>query len=155
MDERLDVIDAVGSLAVCVDARRWSDLLMLFAPEVRVDYSSLFGGEPRLVEREQLIGEWRQLLPGFTRTAHLIGTPVVTVEAETARAVAPVVAWHFLKEAALAGNDVWLVGGCYEMRFLRDRDAWRIDALTLARAWAEGNLELPKLAAERATGPQP
>ncbi len=149
MDDRLDVANVVGSLAVCVDARRWSDLASLFALEVRVDYSSLFGGEPRVVTRDQLIDEWRRLLPGFTRTAHLIGTAVVTVEAVTAQAVAPVVAWHFLKEPELAGNDCWLVGGCYEMDFQRQDGDWQITALRLARAWAEGNLDLPKLAGAR------
>jgi hypothetical protein len=61
------------------------------------------------------------------------------------------VAWHFVKEAELTGRDHWLVGGCYEMDFAKIDGVWHIAALTLTRAWAEGNLDLPKIAAERAT----
>jgi hypothetical protein len=150
MDDRIDVASVVGSLAVHVDARRWDELLALFAPHVRVDYVSLFGGEAQSVAREDLIGSWRKLLPGFTRTCHVIGAPVIAVSGETAEAAASVVAWHFVKEPDLAGRDCWLVGGYYEMSFTKIDGAWRIASLTLARAWAEGNLDLPKIAGERA-----
>jgi hypothetical protein len=151
MDDRIDVACVVGSLAVHVDARHWDELLALFAPDVRVDYVSLFGGEAQSVTREELIGSWRKLLPGFTRTCHVIGTPVVTLAGDTAQAAASVVAWHFVKEPDLAGRDCWLVGGCYEMSLSKIDGAWRIATLTLARAWAEGNLDLPKIAGERAS----
>jgi len=150
MDDRMDIAGIIGALAVHVDACHWAELTVLFAPEVRVDYSSLFGGDAQAVTREDLIGGWRKLLPGFTRTCHVIGTPAVVIDGETAQATASVVAWHFVKTPELAGRDTWLVGGCYELRFKRIDAAWRITALTLARAWAEGNLDLPKIAAERA-----
>jgi SnoaL-like domain len=75
MGERSDIANVIGALAVHVDARRWSELLAVFAPEVRVDYVSLFGGEAQSMKREELVGGWRKLLPGFTRTCHIIGTP--------------------------------------------------------------------------------
>jgi hypothetical protein len=150
MGERSDIANVIGALAVHVDARRWSELLAVFAPEVRVDYVSLFGGEARSMKREELVGGWRKLLPGFTRTCHIIGTPVITLSGEIAQASAAVAAWHFVKAPELAGRDYWLVGGCYEMSFTKIGGAWRIGGLTLARAWAEGNLDLPRIASERA-----
>jgi hypothetical protein len=36
------------------------------------------------------------------------------------------------------------------MSFAKIGGAWRIAGLTLARAWAEGNLDLPRIAGERA-----
>jgi len=150
MDDRNDVANVVGSLAAYVDGLDWSELLALFAPQVRIDYVSLFGGEPQSMTREDLIGGWRKLLPGFTRTCHVIGVPVVAVSGEAAEAKASVVAWHFVKEQELIGRDYWLVGGCYEMNLKKIDGAWRISSLTLARAWAEGNLDLPKIAGERA-----
>jgi hypothetical protein len=80
----------------------------------------------------------------------LIGSPAIVVSGQTARASASVVAWHFIKDPALNGNDLWLVGGCYEMTFARADGAWHIAKLTLAHAWAEGNTDLPRLAGERA-----
>jgi hypothetical protein len=151
VDDRNEIADRIGALAVHMDARRWNDLLELFAPEVQADWTSLFGGEPQFLKREQLIANWCQLLPGFTRTTHLIGPPTIVVTGENAKASASVAAWHFLKEPGLEGNDLWLVGGCYEIKFAKRDGAWRITAMTLARAWAEGNQNLPGLAGERAT----
>ena len=150
MTEGFDVASTVGALAVRVDARDWGGLLALFAPQVRVDYTSLFGGDPQVTEREALIAQWRGLLPGFTHTTHVIGEPAVEIDGERASVRASVVAWHFVRETALAGNELWLVGGCYEMTMQRIDGAWRIAELTLARAWQHGNLELPKVAAARA-----
>jgi SnoaL-like protein len=148
--DRCDIADRIGALAVHVDARRWDQILDLLAPEVDVDYTSLFGGAPQSLTREQLVDGWRRLLPGFTQTTHVIGTPTITVGAHTARASASVVAWHFIKDAVLNGNDLWLVGGCYEMTFRQADGVWRIAKLALARAWAEGNTDLPRIAGERA-----
>jgi hypothetical protein len=150
MDSRIDLAGIIGSLAVHVDARHWDELLALFAPHVHVDYVSLFGGQARSMTRDELIGGWRKLLPGFTQTCHVISAPAVALSGETAQAAASVAAWHFVKEPELAGRDYWLVGGCYEMTFKKIDGAWRITALALVRAWAEGNLDLPRIAAERA-----
>src|SRR5215467_3033029 len=135
MDDRSHIANVIGSLAVHVDGQHWNQLLALFAPQVGVDYTSLFGGEAQAMTREDLIAGWQKLLPGFTRTCHVIGTPAVTISGNTAQASASVVAWHFVKEADLAGRDLWLVGGCYEMAFAKIDGAWHIASLTLARAW--------------------
>jgi hypothetical protein len=150
MSDRDDVADIIGSLAVHVDGRQWGRLQALFAAEVRVDYTSLFGGDAQSLTREDLIAGWRKLLPGFTRTCHVIGAPAIVAIGSIAQATASVVAWHFLKEASVE-PDFWLVGGCYEMSFAKADGVWRITLLTLANAWAEGNLDLPKLAGERAS----
>ena len=150
MSDWCDMADRIGALAVHVDARHWDQILDLFAPQVDVDYTSLFGGAPQSLAREQLVDGWRHLLPGFSRTTHVIGAPTIVASGDTARASASVVAWHFIDDLTLIGRDRWLVGGCYEMTFGRIDGAWRIAKLTLARAWAEGNLDLPRLAGERA-----
>jgi hypothetical protein len=150
MDERNDIAAIIAALAVHVDARRWNDLLSLFAPEVEVDYTSLFPGNAEVLERERLIERWRNFLPGFTQTCHVIGAPFIRIGGESAQASASVSAWHFLKGLQLQAEDYWLVGGCYEMKFRKLDRGWCISALTLARAWVEGNSELPKMAEERA-----
>ena len=98
MDDWNKIAGRIGALAVHIDARRWDDLLELFAQEVLADWTSLFGGEPQSLKREQPIANWRQLLPGFTRTTHLVGPPTIAVTGESAQASASVVAWHFIKE---------------------------------------------------------
>lgn len=150
MDERNDIAATVAALAVHVDAQRWDDLLSLFAPEVEVDYTSLFGGDAEVLPRERLIERWRNFLPGFTQTCHLIGAPFIQMSGETAKVSASVSAWHFLKGHQLQGKDYWLVGGCYEIECRKMDAKWRISELKLARAWVKGNSDLPKLAQERA-----
>jgi hypothetical protein len=75
---------------------------------------------------------------------------MIRLQNDTARAAASVVASHFIREPALAGKDVWRAGGTYEFELAKSGGAWRITAMTLARAWSEGNQDLPRLAAERA-----
>ena len=149
--QHYEIANVIASLAVHVDARRWDDLASLFAPEVRIDYTSLFGGEVQVLNRHALMNQWRQLLPGFTRTTHVIGNPVISISDVEAKAIASVIAFHVLNDPALAGNDQWLVGGCYELILKKEDQAWCITSLTLARAWSRGNPELPKLARERAS----
>lgn len=151
MEDWNEIATRIGALAVHVDGRRWNEVLGLFASQVEVDYSSLFGGEPQSLTREQLIGNWRQLVPGFTHTTHVIGAPAIVVSGTTAKACASVVAWHYIKDKALQGQDLWLVGGTYEIGLAKDGGTWSIDALTLARAWSSGNQDLPRTASERAS----
>jgi SnoaL-like domain len=149
MDERIDIADCVARVGLLVDTRNWRELTELFAPEVRLDYTSLFGGEAQMLTREDMVAGWTAFVPGFTRTEHLIGAPVITIAGQTARAVAPVVAWHTLDEPPLGKDNTWLVGGRYEFWLLRLDGWWRINALTLAAAWAQGNLDLPRIVTER------
>ncbi len=155
MDDRSEIAGRIGALAVSVDSRRWDELLDLFAPQVDVDYTSLFGGERQSLQREELIANWKKLVPGFTHTTHVIGTPAIAVAGDTAEASASVVAWHFIKEPAQEGNDVWIVGGIYSFKFAKLNGAWRIAALTLSRAWSDGNQDLPRRAGERAARSEP
>jgi hypothetical protein len=150
MDDRSEIASRIGALAVHVDARAWNDVLDLFAPEIHFDYASLFGGEPQSVMREQLINNWRAMLPGFTHTTHLIGPPMIRAAGETALASASITAWHWIDDPGLGNTAVWIVHGCYEITLAKRESAWRITGLTLARAWAEGNKDLPRLAGDRA-----
>lgn len=145
-----EITSQIGALAVLVDARDWSGLVQLFDAKVRVDYTSLFAGEAQTMTGEDLIGNWRQLVPGFDHTSHLIGAPAVKVDGDRAVASASVTAWHAITDQPVDGGGVWTVHGCYEMAFAKRAGVWRLGELTLARAWAEGNPDLPKLAAERA-----
>lgn len=150
-EQFLAVMTACARMALLVDRRDWAAAEALFAPEVRVDYTSLFGGEARVLAGSELIRSWQGLVPGFTRTQHTIGLPAIEVEGDRATAMAPVIARHAITDPAPEGGDTWLVGGRYEWAFARIGGAWRITALTLADAWQDGNAGLPAIAAARAS----
>jgi hypothetical protein len=96
----------------------------LFAPEVEVDYTSLWGGAPARMTPAQLIGSWRGLLPGFDATWHELGDIDVKVTGQAARASCSVAARHWI------GQAVWLPKGRYEFA-LAKTDIWRISQMRL------------------------
>jgi hypothetical protein len=118
---------------------------------VTVDYTSLWGGEPATMTAADLMRGWKALVPGFTRTQHTIGIPLIEVDGEKAQANAPVIGHHFIDDPAPPGGRSWVVGGRYLWQLEKGPAGWRIAGLTLALAWQEGNADLPKLAAERLT----
>ena len=135
--DRAQVADALARLGLLVDRRDWKALEALFAPVVQVDYSSLFGGSAETKKRADLVGGWAELLPRFSRTQHLLGIASIVIDGDTARAQAPVVAWHFEGDALHGEATAWTVGGHYDVRLKRTDGRWLIEGLTLEAAWQD------------------
>jgi hypothetical protein len=96
----------------------------LFAPEVEVDYTSLWGGSPARMSAAELIGSWRTLLPGFDATWHELGEIAVQVSGSMAEASCTVAARHWIEGA------VWLPKGRYEFGLV-NQAGWRISKMRL------------------------
>jgi hypothetical protein len=62
----------VESVATLADRKNFESLEKLYADEVRVDYTSAFGGEAELKSPQGLMSLWASSLPGFDRTRHEI-----------------------------------------------------------------------------------
>jgi hypothetical protein len=148
LQARLDIADAVTSLLHGVDALDWTRVRGALAAEVRLDYTSLFGGSATSLPADQLVANWRALLPGFDATQHLIGPILVRGGDARAEVEATVRGYHRIKDAA--GGDIWMVAGRYDMQLAPDAGQWRIAAITLVTYYQEGNLALPALAQQRA-----
>src|SRR5581483_8301619 len=138
--DHVEIQNLVGALAALVDTRDWPRLTDLFAPTVRVDYTSLFGGTAADTAAADLVAGWRAFLPFFERTEHLIGVPFISVAGDRGHASASVAAWHIAPPTRVP------VGGGYEIDAARSGRGWAIAGLTLANAWQERNVELPRLA---------
>src|SRR3982074_3118418 len=116
-----------------------------FADEIRVDYTSLSGGEPETLRADDLIARWQGLLPGFDATQHLAGPVVLTSDGGPGvRAEAHVRGYHHIQDPD--GGQTWGVFGHYTARLADGK----ITELTLQVFYQEGNLELPAAAAPRA-----
>jgi ketosteroid isomerase-like protein len=148
-DDGRAVADAVAYVAYHADARDWAALRALYADTVRVDYTSLAGGQPSAVPADGLIAGWRELLPGFDLTQHMLGPVVVRLDGDRATARAHVRALHRI--AGAAGGEDWIVGGHYTYRLARRGGGWLITHHTLGGAYQEGNRGLPALARSRAS----
>jgi ketosteroid isomerase-like protein len=112
----------VESVAVLADRGEFEALERLYAPEVRIDYTSLAGGEPEVKSAEALMTQWASMLPGFDRTRHSVSQVKVRLNGSTAYATASVVADHWI------GQEHWQVSGRYDYALARDGRDWRITA---------------------------
>jgi SnoaL-like domain len=129
-----------------IDALDWPAVRAALADQVRVDYTSLSGGEPETLPGGDLIARWQGLLPGFDATQHLIGPVVLTGDSGAGvRADTHVRGYHHIHGPD--GGQTWAVHGHYTARLA----GGKITELTLRVFYQEGNLGLPTIATERAT----
>jgi hypothetical protein len=142
----LAISDLVIDLLHALDRHDWAVAREALADRLKVDYTSLFGGEPGEPTAEGQIEMWKGLLPGFDATQHLAGPARVRIEGKEAIAVDAVTATHAL------GRARWVVGGYTDMRLLREGDRWRVRSITLRTAFENGNRGLLRKARARGAG---
>jgi SnoaL-like domain len=147
--DRLGVIETCTRMAWHADEREWDALRDVFADEVRVDYTSLQGGEPAIVSRDELVESWAGLLGKLAATQHLLTNHLVTVSGDIAACTAAFQATHLLPNPH--GDPSWTLGGTYRFELVRDGPTWRISAVTMTATWARGNQQIMSLAAGPAT----
>jgi ketosteroid isomerase-like protein len=126
----------VESVATLADRGEFEALERLYASEVRVDYTSLSGGEPEVKSASALITQWASLLPGFDRTRHRVYNIEVSLNGSAATATAQVVADHWL------GAMHWQVSGRYDYALVRDGREWRITAHRFVLTSEHGSREI-------------
>ncbi|GAA3794960.1 nuclear transport factor 2 family protein [Streptomyces phyllanthi] len=144
---RQDVIDACTRMAWYIDTRAWDALEEVFSDEIRLDYTSLNGGEPAVLTRKELIDAWSGLLGGFSATQHLLSNWLVDVERDKAVATSMFQATHRMPNEH--GSPLWTLGGRYRFDLERTRGGWRINGVVMTATWADGNQHLLALAAEK------
>ena len=148
LQARHDISDTVTRLLHGVDALDWERVRGALAAEVRIDYTSLFGGSAARLPADQLVANWRALLPGFDATQHLLGPILVRGTDARAEVETAVRGYHRIKDAA--GGEIWMVAGRYDMQLEQHAGQWRIAAITLTTYYQEGNLALLAVAQRRA-----
>jgi hypothetical protein len=131
-----------------VDFKEWAELRSLYAAEVQVDYTSLFGGEPARQRADALIEGWRVAL-GPVATQHQLGPIDVALAGDRATARCQVRALHHVPRAP--SGEYWEVLGHYIIGLNRGDAGWNIDAMTLKAFIQTGNPRLLAEAAELAT----
>jgi hypothetical protein len=145
LEDRIAIIDVCTRMAWHADRRDWKLLAEVFTDEVVLDYTSLNGGEPATLTREQLVAGWSGLLGSFDATQHLITNHLVTVTGPAAVVLASFQATHRLGNPF--GSPLWTLGGTYRFDLVRAEGEWRIGGVVMTAQWAEGNKDLLTLAA--------
>jgi hypothetical protein len=129
------------------DARDWPRVRQAFTENVDVDYSSLFGVPASRTTADELVGGWARFISVFDATQHMTGAFVVSPSGEGLHATTHVRAYHRMKE--VAGGEIWMVAGHYELLMKPHGEIWKIAGITLRVLYQGGNLNLPAVAAER------
>ncbi len=135
----------IRSIATLADRHDFDGLSQLYADEVRLDYTSLSGGEVEIVSATELMNRWAGVLPGFERTHHAVSDVRVTAgEGGRAAAAAEVIADHWL------GAMHWQVRGRYDYELARQERDWRITAHRFTVTGEDGSREIFNPATEAA-----
>lgn len=143
--------DVFTTMLHAIDDLDWDAFRASFAPQIALDYTSLWGGEPESVSVVDLMASWQQLAHGFDATQHLTGSIVVT-SADDLRATCrtTVRAYHHIVDDDRNGA-TWMVAGQYTVGLLRGADRWTIDAITLRVHYEDGDRALVDIARQRTT----
>ncbi|TCL08110.1 SnoaL-like protein [Shimia isoporae] len=134
----------VTSITVAVDRAAYDLAEGAFAPEVVIDYTSLWGGEPATTTPTALMDSWRGIVPGFDATWHELGPVTVNVSGDTATASAFIDARHWI------GDRLWRPVGTYHWDLAKLDGQWRVTRMELAMIEELGDRTLTALAMERA-----
>ncbi|MEM9813268.1 MAG: nuclear transport factor 2 family protein [Pseudomonadota bacterium] len=140
------VITIVSSIPLAVDRAAYDLAEAAFAPEIVVDYTSLWGGEPATMSPAALMDAWRGIVPGFDATWHELGPVTVEIEGDRATATAFVDGRHWI------GKRLWRPVGDYHWDLVRIDGEWRVTRMEFAMTEEIGDRALAAEATERAAG---
>ena len=113
--ESAKVIAVVSSIPLAVDLGRYDLAEAAFAPEIVIDYTSLWGGEPQRTTPAALMDAWRGLVPGFDATRHELRDVATQIDGDRATATAFVDGRHWI------GGALWRPIGTYRWTLSRIR----------------------------------
>ena len=137
----------INSFSALADQGAFTYLGRLLAPELTVDYTTLFGGKAEQVKRQELMKQWAQFLPGFDATFHELTNLNVSIAGDKANATVDFIARHWLGETGF-----WAVSGKYEFGLQRANDNWQITSVKLNKEAEQGSRDVlaqaPKYAAQ-------
>jgi hypothetical protein len=142
--ETARVISVVRSIPLAVDLARYDLAEAAFAPEITIDYTSLWGGEPQRMTPAQLMGSWRGIVPGFDATWHELADVRAAVRGDEANATAHVDGRHWI------GERLWRPIGTYHWSLRKLDGAWKVTSMRFTMTQEIGDRALAAEATERA-----
>ena len=139
-----DIINAITNIFTGTDERDWNKVKCSFADDVLLDYSSMNHNPAAVLPAADIIKAWEGFLPGFDLTRHQISGFKVEQNGGTATV-------HFIGKADhYIGEDSWTVEGTYDTELERSGNKWKLTKFKFNLQKQNGNIELPRKAAEMA-----
>jgi SnoaL-like domain len=142
--ETSKVISVVSSIPLAVDLARYDLAEAAFAPEVVIDYTSLWGGEPQTMMPAALMDAWRGIVPGFRATWHELSDVRAEINGDRATATAFVDGRHWLD------GQLWRPVGHYRWELSKIDGEWKVTRMVFAMTQVIGDHKVAELAMARA-----
>lgn len=142
-EDRLDIMDAVGGIMLHVDVKDWEKVRSYLMPEVSMDHTSVFGGDPVTCDSDAFVQGLRSRLPGFDATQHTVTQICVSGGGDHAVTISNLRAAHWIE------SDIWAFGGAYRHTLTRTAEGWRIASLAIEMHYEEGDRAVRTAAVER------
>ena len=144
LHDRIGIVDAITHVAAGADRHQWERVRSAMTDTVRVDYTSLWGGEPATQTADSLVEQWSKFLPGFEQTHHMVvnHTIVSHVKSQT-------VVQSDFQATHRIGDEYWQLIGRYEHTLQKVDGTWLISGVVMTRTHEYGDRNLVDKAAGR------
>jgi hypothetical protein len=129
--DRQAIVDLTIAYSYALDDRRFDDLDDVFVADATAELGWPLQGRQAIKDRV------RDALVPLDASQHLVATHRVQLDGDQATGRCYLQAQHV--RAGAAGGSQFMVGGCYEDRYVRTPDGWRIAHRALVVLWTDGN----------------
>jgi hypothetical protein len=135
--DTLAIQNLIARYPVHVDNGELDALDALFTADAHLDFTSFGGPEGTLADVKEFLGK---TLPMFAKTQHMMGLPLITLNAHTATART---SCHnpMLMEQRDGTRQAWLIGLWYDDEFVETPDGWRFASRTASRCYSVVGLD--------------
>jgi SnoaL-like domain len=138
MDE-LELQRIPTEVEIAVDRKDWSKARSYFAEMVRVDFTSLVGGEPATIPSDGLMQGWSGNLKGNKESLHMRSHALVAVNGDWATVYSNGYAYNRMPGAPDGSGDLWEVWGTYVHELNRTAQGWKIVGFTFRKTYERGS----------------
>jgi hypothetical protein len=132
ISDRLEIQDLIARYSVAVDTGDWDALDGIFAADATIDYTEMGGIKGNRAEIKAYLSD---ALKVFSRTQHMMGLPLITLEGDRAHTV---VSAHNPMVIKTEGDPLMMFCGLwYHEDLIRTDEGWRIQSLREEKCYAE------------------
>ena len=135
-----EIIDTVNRLFIMTDRLDWPQVQKVFAPEVKLDMTSMGAEKPETVTPSQITTAWDNGLKHLKAIHHQAGNYLVDFDFAGATVLCYGIASHYLPNAS--GNNVRIFVGSYDIHLKKSNESWLIDFFKFNLKYIDGNPEL-------------
>jgi hypothetical protein len=138
--DELELMRIPAEIEIAVDRKDWVKARTFFADTIRVDFTSLVGGEPATIPADGLMQGWSSNLKGNKESLHMRGQPLITINGDKATAYSNGYAYNRMPGAPDGSGDLWEVWGNYTHEFERTAKGWKVTSFTFTKTHERGSM---------------